>query len=585
MILPDLNNRERKNMSRKSLMGALALTTALAAPSLLAAAEMHRIATVPYKAEVTGILVNEAGELFFNAQHPDGAGEAKDGGPAALIGYVAGTDFNNYSGPGVPIPPEDARGAVHADGEYVVLGRSGDPIGDGTVIGGVYTRAGELMFVSNDVDYNAFVRLSDDEAYLYTAFEGASRKGVSSIVRLKLEKKDGRWATNAGASKSIDLSSIEGAWVLCFGSTTPWGSELFAEEYYFFNTALWNHPLNHDENENYFGDNKNDVSYHMPKMMDKHLGRTSNPYRYGYMIEMGDVDQPDVKLTRHYAMGRFSHENGVVMGDERTVYMSDDDSPKYTETKYNSNSGGVFFKFIADHAGDLSSGTLYAAKATQDAGTDPQTTGFAIEWVELAHGDNATIDRWISQYEGITPAMYVEGQTNYISDADVWNWAEGKTGQDLNGDGAVGRYPDDRPAFLESRKAAAALGATYEWNKMEGITADGAHVYLAMSEVGISMDAKWGHAPWNTGARDKAVPGVIALDEEACGGVYRGAIEANYNISRLDPAVMGRSGEGGCDPEGIANPDNIAAFSGGLLIAEDAGPKMHPVDMLWLVKN
>ena len=199
-------------MSRKSLMGALALTSALAAPSLLAAAEMHRIATVPFKAEVTGILVNEAGELFFNAQHPEGAGEVKDGGPAAVIGYVAGTNFNDYSGPGVPVPPEDARGEVHAAGEYVVLGRSGDPLGDGTVIGGTYTRAGELMFVSNDVDYNAFVRLSDDEAYLYTAFEGASRRGVSGITRLKLEKVDGKWRVNHGQSKNIDLSSIEGAW-------------------------------------------------------------------------------------------------------------------------------------------------------------------------------------------------------------------------------------------------------------------------------------------------------------------------------------------------------------------------------------
>ena len=211
---------------------------------------------------------------------------------------------------------------------------------------------------------------------------------------------------------------------------------------------------------------------------------------------------------------------------------------------------------------------------------------FSIEWIELAQGDETTIAAWIDEYEGIGPDQYVEGQSNFISDTDVWNWAEGKTGSDLNGDGTIGSYPDNRPAFLESRKAAAALGATYEWNKMEGVTADGAHVYLAMSEVGISMDAAWGHAPWNTGARDEADAGVIALDGEYCGGVYAGKIEADYNISRLEPAVMGKSiGDEGCDPQAIANPDNIAAFAGGLLVAEDAGPKMHPVDMLWLVKN
>ena len=209
-------------------------------------------------------------------------------------------------------------------------------------------------------------------------------------------------------------------------------------------------------------------------------------------------------------MGRFSHENAIMMGDGRTAYMSDDDSPKYTDKKYNSNSGGVFFKFVADRPRDLSSGTLYAAKATQDSGSDPNTTGFSIEWIELAHGDNGTIGRWVGEYEGITPDKYVEGQSNYVSDADVWNWAEGKAGKDLNGDGVVGSYPDDRPAFLESRKAAAALGATYEWNKMEGVTADGKYVYLAMSEISESMDVSWGHAAWNTGERDKSQPGHIA---------------------------------------------------------------------------
>ena len=570
-------------MKIKNYLGTLLLSTAIGSAGY--AGDMVRIGTVSLKAEVTGILVNEAGELFFNSQHPGGKGEVTPDGPAAVIGYVAGTDFNNYEGSGIGIPAENERDKVHAAGDYVVLGTSGDMMGDGNALGGVYDSTGALMFVSNDVDYNAFVRLNDDEAYLYTAFEGASRKGVSTISRLKLERKDGRWATNLEQSKAVDLSSIEGAWVLCFGNTTPWGTEMLAEEYYFFNTALWNHPNNHDEDERPGFAGGNDISYHMPKMMNQHLGKISNPYRYGYVIEMDDLTADQPTLDRRYALGRFSHENAAVMGDGRTVYMSDDDSPKYTDAKYNSNSGGVFFKFVSDRARDMSSGTLYAAKATQDAGTDPHSTGFSLDWIELAHGDEATIAGWIDEYEGIGPDQYVEGETNFISDADVWNWAEGKAGQDLNGDGIVGSYPDDRPAFLESRKAAAALGATYEWNKMEGIAADGAHVYLTMSEIGISMDTSWGHAPWNTGERDEADGGVIALDAELCGGVYSAAIEADYNISRLEPAVMGMAGDAGCDPERIANPDNVATFAGGLLIAEDAGPKMHPVDMLWLVKN
>lgn len=568
----------------KSGVAAAALALVLSGPAM-AGGELIRLGTVSFKAEVTGLVVNDLGELFFNAQHPENKGEVIDNGPAAIVGYVAGIDLTDYTGPGMAVPAEDARHAVHSVGEYVVLAKTGDRLGDGTQFGGVYARDGSLMWLSNDVDYNAFVRLSPTEAYLYTAFEGASRKGVSTVTRLKLIRRDGRWHTDLAASGTIDLSSIEGAWVLCYGSTTPWGSELLAEEYYFFNTALWNHPANHDEDERPGFAGGNDVSYHMPKMMDRYLGHASNPYRYGYMIEMSETTSPTPRLVRHYTMGRLSHENGAVMGDGRTVYLTDDDSPKYTNAKYNSNSGGVLFKFVADRPRDLSSGTLYAARAVQDEGSDPRTTGFSIEWIELAHGDNATIAHWIAEYEGITPADYVEGQTSYISDADVWNWAEGKTGKDLNGDGTIGSYPDDRVAFLESRKAAAALGATYEWNKMEGITSDGENVYLSMSEIAISMDRKWGHAPWNTGARDENDPGVIALDAEGCGGVYKAPIEADYNISRLEPLVVGRSIEKGCDPDGIANPDNVLAFSGGLIIGEDAGPKMHPVDMVWLLKN
>jgi secreted PhoX family phosphatase len=101
------------------------------------------------------------------------------------------------------------------------------------------------------------------------------------------------------------------------------------------------------------------------------------------------------ELARHYVMGRLSHENATFMPDGRTVYMSDDDTVNYTNPKWNTNSGGVFFKFIADQKVDLSSGTLYAAKAKQDSGTDPNTTVFDINWIKLAHGINDQITKWI----------------------------------------------------------------------------------------------------------------------------------------------------------------------------------------------
>jgi len=544
--------------SHSRVKRTLLASSVLLAMSFNASAENPiRIATVPFKAELAGLDTTEAGEIFFNSQHPFGKGELTDGGPAATINYIAGIDFNVYEGEGIALPEGEEPAETHSVGEYVQLAAVGAKLGDGKVLGGIYSLAGELMFVSNDVDYNAFVRRDDTSAYLYTVFEGATRKGVSAISRLALNKTDGKWQADLSASKMIDLASIEGGWVLCFGSTTPWGTEMLAEEYYFYNTSLWNHPQNHDEDEKPGFAGGNDISFHMPKKMNEYLGKFSNPYRYGHMIEMSDTDADQPEFVRQYAMGRFSHENGAFMADGRTAYLSDDDTPLYTNEKYNSNSGGVLFKFVADRARDMSSGTLYAAKAIQNAGSDPQTTSFELEWIELANSDNESIEKWIAEYDGITDADYIEGGTNFVSDDDVVAWAEGKSNSDINKNGTIESYPDDRPAFLESRKAAAALGATYEWDKMEGVTV----------------------------VKDEAAAGHIALDGEPCGGVYKAEIHADYNISTLEPAIMGKSVEGGCDLNTIASPDNVLSFSGGLLVGEDAGPKQRPVDSLWLVKN
>jgi hypothetical protein len=73
-------------------------------------------------------------------------------------------------------------------------------------------------------------------------------------------------------------------------------------------------------------------------------------------------------------MGRFSHEMALVMPDQKTVYHGDDG----TDT--------VLFKFVADTPGDMSAGTLYAAKVTQTA-----DEGFDLQWIELGSSNNDEI--------------------------------------------------------------------------------------------------------------------------------------------------------------------------------------------------
>jgi len=107
------------------------------------------------------------------------------------------------------------------------------------------------------------------------------------------------------------------------------------------------------------------------------LGTQANPYDYGWIVELAPSEEGTI-ITKQYAMGRRSHENSAVAPDSKTVYFGDD--------------GGnvMFFKFVATTEGDLSAGTLYAAKITQTGGTgNDHVLGF--EWIELGTATNDEI--------------------------------------------------------------------------------------------------------------------------------------------------------------------------------------------------
>jgi secreted PhoX family phosphatase len=561
-------------MTKANLLASAAVISLLL-PITATAQNMSlvRIATMPSGAEVTGLSTNAGGELFLNAQHPGGKNTFRDDAPPATVGYVNGFDASK---PSMSMPPEDQRDVVHtSSGSYVTFAKAGDTLANGQIFGGVYNTKGELMYVSNTPDFNGFIPTGEDTAFLYTGWEGSGRDGASGVSKLALKKVDGVWTSDLPSSKMLDLSSVHGGAVLCSGVVTPWGTPLMAEEYFFYNTSVWNHPDNHDEDERASFQKGNDVTYIKPKNMSQYLGTMSNPYRYGYMIEVTNpTDADGEKLVKHYATGRLSHETAAIMPDNKTLYMSDDDSAAYDDGKYNTASGGVFFKFIADTAGDLSAGTLYAAKLTQDNEADPDKAGFNVAWIELGHGNNAQIESWVAEYDSVQVADYVYGQSNYVTDDQIRAHA-------------AGTAADARAAFLESRRTAAAMGATNEWDKLEGVTSQGNTVYVAVSALAFTMDKSWGHKDWSTGVIDTTVAGNIALNAEGCGGTYKSVTGDDYNITRLEPYVIGQTdAEGRCDANLPANPDNILVMNDGtLMIGEDAGSKKHELDMLWMVKN
>lgn len=527
---------------------------------------LTRLATVPLGAEITGLFATEEGDLFFNVQHPSSSNTVSDADgkvfTAGTVGVIRDADFSSadLAFDAVEVPSGDDQQLVRtAVGSYNVIAQNGDqwagaPTGS---LGAISTADGSSVIkVSNDPDFNAFISTGTNEGYLFTNWE--DRPGGMS--RLKIRKLDsGDWSVVDNDVMMVDFSSVDGTWVNCFGTLSPWMTPLTSEELYFDDTSDWNNP-----GYTYISD---------VEALQTYLGGTyPNPYNYGFIVEIQNPTTATPTPVKMRAMGRFSHENSVVMPDEKTVYMSDD------------GTGTIFFKFVADTAKDLSAGTLYAASVTQDSTTDPAAAGFDIQWVELGHGDNATINGWIANYDGIDQSNYSAGSTSYISDAEINDWAESKLQQDLDSSGTIAANPfgDDRVAFLETRKAAAALGATAEFRKMEGVNinlagaADGSvpYAYMSMSEFNKTMSD-------GTGA--------IQLDptNADCGAVYQMALGTDFNITRMEPVLVGGPYDGTattntCAVDNVANPDNLLVLNDGrVVVGEDSGE--HENNMLWLL--
>ncbi|MCF6456019.1 alkaline phosphatase PhoX [Pseudoalteromonas sp. MMG024] len=549
------------------------------------AGKLTRLATVPTGAEVTGIFLSQEGDLFFNAQHPSDSNTVTNAAGKTFhtgtVGVLAGVNFNNLpetlvDSP-VPVSDEERQTVMSAYGQYQILGQTGDTYNGKLAkgLGHIYSMVSDELILENDMpDFNGFIQTGAGKGYLFTNWE----MYPGGMSRMALEKDNqGSWTVTD--AMMLDFDGVKGTAANCFGSVTPWNTPLTSEEW-IVNSKVdttthpdWNNPavMNTDI-----------IGY----MWQLTAPDAPNPYRYGYIAEVQNPTSNEPMVVKHYALGRFEHENATVMPDGKTVYLSQDDT------------GGVLFKFVADTPEDLSAGTLYGAKLTQDVGqNDPATTGFDVAWVELGHGDNAMIEAWIADFDGIGTDQYVEGETSYMTMADVEAWANGAATYPTvaNGGGKVtaGEPMDNRVVFLESRQAARLKGATAEWRKLEGIsintkraqeaiegvnTIDGeditdAYVYLAIADLDNTLIDNEGDIQLSSRVKD-------------CGGVYRAKLEEGYNISRIEPLVMGStyrsslSGAARCDVDQLSQPDNVIVMDDGRIIIGEDGFQEN--NTLWL---
>ncbi len=437
--------------------------------------------------------------------------------------------------------------------------------------------------ISNDNDFSSLLTGADGKLYMVSHFENYDA-GHMYVTELDQDKETGK--LSPVRTRHLDFSHFNGGWIHCAGSVTPWGTHLGSEEYEpdfaFVDPATNKYTGWQAEGASVEAAYFAGTSYFQnPDAFD---WKQINWYDYGYQIEVKVTNFDEVEAVKHYSMGRIAHELGYVLPDRKTVYLSDDGS--YVG----------LFRYVADNAGDLSAGTLYAAKWQQ---TGTENGGKAnLSWIDLGHATDAeiraAIDKRVTLYDlynvqaaasdGSCPAGYTYTYTTSADD-------QGIPGECLqlrtsNDKGMSAAEIERAASRLETRRYAAYKGATTEWEKMEGITydPDTNTLYQAMSRVINGM------------ADDK---GDMKLPYNYCGTVYAMPLDENYVAHSVHGEVAGvpvliKRGaaedkpyappleKNECSIEHIAEPDNITFMPGykTLIIGEDTGAG-HQNDMIW----
>ena len=448
-------------------------------------------------------------------------------------------------------------GKEHAIGYNTIL-RSGDVVGGGTY-GLVYDKYGDAvkakdgsLKISNSNDFASLIK-KENKLFMVSHFE--TRPAAMYITELNQNKETGKltpvW------TKNIDFSAYHGLWVPCAGSVTPWNTHLGSEEY--------------PPDASKVDENGKIDAYYAP--MAAYVGgdlKALNPYDYGWVTEVSVLNtKGDVAVQKHFSMGRFAHELAYVMPDRKTAYLSDD------------GTNGVFYKFVADSAGNLTSGRLYAAKWKQTSSSNGGSAD--ISWVDLGHASDTQIKAALdakTKFGDIFEVANREANNSCPTGFLATNWAN--TNECLK----IKAGMEVIASRLESGRYAGMKGATTEFSKMEGITYNPQkkEMYMSISRVEKGMENNHEHGKKND-KYDKGGNNDIKLPWNYCGTVYKMSL-SGYNVNKMQGLVSGTpmtkdASGNSCKLDNISMPDNLTFIpkTGTLIIGEDTS--YHQNDVIW----
>jgi secreted PhoX family phosphatase len=515
--------------------------TAAAAPQLMSVTFSGMAA--PTLADAARMATTTVGSTL-NATYSDGKTQPYQ--LAYQTFFITGAQVANGSG-----------GTVLAGGYYDI---NNQPIVDKTDAGG-------RQFFSDCPDGTSLLKLAaptvagvkGNTVFAVVQFEyttrnvkGDSMYGMlpSPIAVLTLDQDKTTGALSLVKYHNVNTSGVNGLWITCGASRSPWNTHLSSEEYEPDATAIASNAQFAAFSTNLYGD-----------------AAKANPYHYGHMPEITVNPDGTGSIKKHYCMGRISHELVQVMPDERTALMGDD-----------ATNGGLFM-FVADKAQDLSSGTLYVAKWTQKTADNGGSA--ALSWIKLGSATSAEIK---ALADTLKAADILSVKTTDPADASYTkipfsgksNWVKLVPGK------------EKAAAFLETHRYAALKGGSLGFTKMEGTTVNAKDkiAYSAMSYIQAAM---------TNGSGGISIKGpnagvVYALNLKA-GQVDDTGAAINSEWVPVDmaavPALVGEDLAKAdalgnlANPDKIANPDNIK-FSEKLrtlFIGEDSG--LHVNNFLW----
>ena len=465
---------------------------------------------------------------------------------------------------------------------------------DGSAAAAIRDKNGNILkdpkgkpYVPQTPDANSLMDIGGTP-YLVTHFEyenldsaGNNMYGklpmTMTVAKLSQSASDGKFTV--ASIKPVDFSAVNGLWIPCAGVRSPWNTHLGSEEY---------EPDARCEVDATYAATagtscvSGEYTARMNAFRTIYGISTASPYQYGLVPEVTVAADGTSSVKMWHTPGRISREKIQFFGDSRTAIQGDDGT--YTSLTL----------FVAAKAGDLSEGTLYAAKWNQVSAVGTDGGKATLTWIKLGTAKHDDIKKAVDagvkfsdlfdvDTTGTTPAGFTRVKAGHevgaVEDVKL------KTGNY----GSTGIPVATLAAFLETRRYAAYLGATTEFEKYEGVAynAKDSKAYLALSRMSNGMEDR---------ATDPA--NHVRLKKNSSGAVYELTLKPNqYDSSGngidsefvpvvMEALVVGeditKDAEGNSSNlEKIASPDNLF-FSERmrvLFIGEDSSN--HVNNYLW----